>query len=122
MCHRTGVLISNWVENDAKAFGAASDTILTHTAPLRGPPSTTHRQTFNSTVRLLLEWNPRNICGTCTCAHWMLPWPPPKGVQGEILANTNGADAAGPTFAFLNPNEVALGPCGASDRVKQVPI
>ncbi|KXZ51730.1 hypothetical protein GPECTOR_11g177 [Gonium pectorale] len=40
---KSGVLISNWVEDLAKSTGPLSDTILTHSAPLRGPPTSTQR-------------------------------------------------------------------------------
>ncbi|GLI70435.1 hypothetical protein VaNZ11_015345 [Volvox africanus] len=46
--YRSGVLIANWVEDDAKGFGAPSDTILTHTTPFRGPPTTTNSLLYTS--------------------------------------------------------------------------
>ncbi|GLC35129.1 hypothetical protein PLESTB_000557200 [Pleodorina starrii] len=50
--YRSGVLIANWVEDDAKAFGGHSDTILTHTAPFRGPPTTTHQLLYTNSGKL----------------------------------------------------------------------
>ncbi|GFR45124.1 hypothetical protein Agub_g6504, partial [Astrephomene gubernaculifera] len=46
--YRSGVLIANWVEDHAMYVGAPADTILTHTAPFRGPPSTTQRNHYTS--------------------------------------------------------------------------
>ncbi|PNH06757.1 hypothetical protein TSOC_006844 [Tetrabaena socialis] len=46
--YRPGVLEANWVEDHAKVTGGPDDTILTHTGPLRGSPTSTHRLFFTA--------------------------------------------------------------------------